>query len=141
MPEQAFAESEYFGSGDSSRMSDNEDTAAPLRHSEVLSVKNRPGHAIPALGERPDDRFKVCAASTREEPRDILSNNPGGTELSNDPMHLPPERATVSSQSRAVSCNRVVLAGESSSENIDCWRFVSSASFTSASSVQNRIGV
>src|SRR5690606_38972494 len=123
MPKHAFAESENFGSGDSSRVSDNEETAAPLRHSEVLSVKNRPGHAIPALGERPDDRLKVCAASTREEPRDILSNNPGGAAFSNDPMHLPPERATVSSQPRAVSCNRVILAGESSSENIDCWRF------------------
>src|SRR5690606_3251137 len=52
-----------------------------------------------------------------------LANNPGGAELSNDPMHLPPERATVSSQSRAVSCNRVILAGESSTENIDGWRF------------------
>src|SRR5690606_33588287 len=77
----------------------------------------------PEFGKRPDNRFKVCAASTREEPRDILANNPGGAELSNDPMHLPPERATVSSQARAVSCKRVVLAGESSGENIDCWRF------------------
>jgi hypothetical protein len=78
MPIHAFAESKYFGSGFSSRMSDNEDTAAPLRHSEVLSVENCPDHAIPAFGERPDNRLEVFAASTREEARDILSDNPGG---------------------------------------------------------------
>lgn len=121
MPKQALGESENFGSGDSSRMSDNEHTAASLRHSEVLSVKYRPGHAIPEFGERPDDRLEVCAASTREEPGHILSNNPGGAEASNEPVILPPERATVASQSLAVSCNAVVLAGESSTENIDCW--------------------
>jgi hypothetical protein len=121
MPIQAFAESENFGSGFSSRMSDNEHTAAPLRHSEVLSVKNRPGHAIPEFGERPDDRLNVCAVSTREKPWDILSDNPCGVEASDEPVILPPERATVASQSAAVSCNAVVLAGESSGENIDCW--------------------
>jgi hypothetical protein len=105
IPIQAFAESENSGPGDSSRMSDNEHTAAALRHSEVLSVKNRPGHAIPEFGERPDDCFKVAAVSTREEPRDILSDNPGGLDESNEPVILPPERATVSSQSCACSCN------------------------------------
>src|SRR5690606_1818840 len=35
----------------------------------------------------------------------------------------PPERATVTSQSCAASCHAVVLAGESSGENIDCWWF------------------
>jgi hypothetical protein len=122
MPIQAFAESENFGSGFSSRMSDNEHTAAPLRHSEVLSVQNCPGHAIPAFGERPDDRLKVSPVPTREEPRDILSDNPGGAKLSDEPVILPPERAPVASQSAAASCNAVILAGESSSENIDSWR-------------------
>jgi len=121
MPKHALAESEYFGSGDSSRMSDNEHTAAPLRHSEPLSVKNCPGHAIPEFGERPYDRFKVSAASTREEPRYILSDNPGGAEFSNEPVILPPERATVISQTSAASCNAVRLAGESSAKNVNCW--------------------
>jgi hypothetical protein len=121
MPKQAFAESENFGSGLSSRMSDNEHTTAPLRHSEVLSVKNRPGHAIPAFGERPDDRLKVCPVSGREEPGDVLSHNPGGADVSDEPEIFPPERATVASQSAACSCNAVVLAGETSSENIDGW--------------------
>jgi hypothetical protein len=121
MPKQAFAESENFGSGDSSRMSDNEHTAASLRHSEVLSVKYRPGHAIPAFGKRPDDRLKVCPVSAREEPGDILSDNPCGLEVSDEPVILPPECATVASQSAACSCNTVVLAGESSGENIDSW--------------------
>src|SRR5690606_10510708 len=126
MPIQAFAESEYFGSGDSSRMSDNEHTTAPLRHSEVLAVKYSPDHAIPALGKRPDDRFKVCAASTREEPRDVFCDNPGGAEFANEPFHFPPERATVISQASALSCNAVRLAGESSHENVNCWGILDS---------------
>src|SRR5690606_38921481 len=75
----------------------------------------------PEFGKRPDDRFKVCAASTREEPRDIFPDNPFGAEFSNEPVILPPERATVISQASAVSCNRVGLAGESSAKNINCW--------------------
>jgi hypothetical protein len=80
-------------------MSDNEQAAASLRHSEVLSVKYCPDHAIPEFGKRPDDRFKVCAASTREESGDILSDNPFGASLSNEAMVFPPERAAVSNQS------------------------------------------
>src|SRR5690606_26262209 len=75
----------------------------------------------PEFGKRPDDRFKVCAASTREEPRDIFPDNPFGAEFSNEPVILPPERATVVSQASAVSCNAVRLAGESSAKNVNCW--------------------
>jgi hypothetical protein len=103
-------------------MSDNEHTAAPLRHSEVLSVQYCPGHAIPAFGERPDDRLKISPVPTREEPRDILSDNPGGAKASDEPMILPPERTPVASQPAATSCNTVILTGESSGENIDSWR-------------------
>jgi hypothetical protein len=102
-------------------MSDNEHTAASLRHSEVLSVKYRPDHAIPEFGERFDDCLKVSAPSTREESRDIFPNNPVGTALSNEPSIFPPECATVTSQASAVSCDRVILTGESSNENIDSW--------------------
>ncbi len=102
-------------------MSDNEHTAASLRHSEVLSVQYCPDHAIPEFGERPDDCLKVFAASTREEPGDILCDNPDGAEASDEPVILPPEGATVASQTAAASCNAVILAGESSAENIDGW--------------------
>src|SRR5690606_39688805 len=93
-------------------------------------------HAIPVVHQAANDRSERVLMSASGESMNVFSNNPGGAELSNDPMHLPPERATVTSQSCTASCHAVVLAGESSSENIDGWRFVSSASFTSTSSVQ-----
>src|SRR5690554_3893570 len=103
-------------------MSDNEHTAASLGHSEPSSVKYPPDHAIPEVHEAPDDRSEGVLMSAGGESMNVLSNNPGRATLSNDPMHLPPERATVTSQSCTASCHAVVLAGESSGENIDCWR-------------------
>jgi hypothetical protein len=121
MPAQAFADSKYFGAGDSSRMSDNEQASPSLRHSEVLRVKSSPGDAIPELNKRADDGKEVSASVARKEPRYILSDNPCGAALSNDPVHFPPERATVSNQAAALSCNAVVLARESSANNVNCF--------------------
>src|SRR5690606_2494253 len=104
-------------------MSDNEHSAASLGHSEPLSVKYPPDHAIPEVHQASDDRSEGVLMSASGESMNVFSNNPGGAALSNDPMHLPPERATVTSQSCTASCHAVVLAGESSGENIDCWWF------------------
>jgi len=106
-------------------MSDNEHTAASLRHSEPLAVQYSPADAIPELNKGINDGPEVSSTVGGEEARYILSDNPGGAALSNDPVHLPPERATVSSQAAAESCNAVILAGESARENIDCWPLVS----------------
>jgi hypothetical protein len=119
-------------------MSDNEHTAASLRHSEVLSVKNSPGDAIPELNQGTDDGSEVAAGT--EEARNILSDNPGGAELSNEPIELPPHRATVSSQSCAVSCNAVVLTGETSDENIDGVWFIDRRSYLGDVSVSWHVG-
>tara|TARA_R110000823_G_scaffold8319_1_gene29512 strand:- start:55 stop:372 length:318 start_codon:yes stop_codon:yes gene_type:complete len=105
MPAQAFGESEYFGSGDSSRMSDNEQASPSLRHSEVLRVKSSPGDAIPELNKRLDDGKEIGSSVTGQEPRYIFSDNPCGAALSNGPVHFPPERATVANQAAALSCN------------------------------------
>jgi hypothetical protein len=105
MPAQAFAESKYFGSGDSSKMSDNEQASPPLRHSEVLAVQSSPADAIPELNKAGNDGKEVTASVAGQEPRYIFSDNPLGAALSNDPVHLPPERATVANQAAALSCN------------------------------------
>jgi len=63
MPEQAFGESKYFGSGDASRMSDNEQAAPSLRHSEVLAVQYSPGDAIPELNKGADDGAEIPSSS------------------------------------------------------------------------------
>ncbi|MEK9644570.1 MAG: hypothetical protein VW547_03405 [Alphaproteobacteria bacterium] len=86
-------------------MSDNEQTSASLRHSEVLAVQYSPSDAIPELNKGADDGAEIPSSVGGEEARYILSDNPLGATLSNDPVHLPPERATVSSQTAALSCN------------------------------------
>jgi hypothetical protein len=119
MPEQAFAESKYFGSGDASRMSDNEQAAPSLRNSEVLAVQYSPADAIPELNKGADDGAEIPSSSAGEQARYIFSDNPGGAQVSNEPVELPPERATVANQSLALSCNAVVLARESSAEQVN----------------------
>jgi hypothetical protein len=119
MPEQAFGESKYFGSGDASRMSDNEETTAALRNSEPLAVQNSPGDAIPELNKGADNGAEIPSSAGGEQTRYILPDNPGGAELSDEPVELPPERATVASQAAALACNAVILARESPTENIN----------------------
>lgn len=117
MPIQAFGESKYFGSGFASRMADNEQAPPPLRHSEVLRVKNSPGDAIPELHKGADDGDEILSAVGTEKARYIFSDNPGGAALSNDPVHFPPERTTVASQAAAFSCNAIILAREPTADN------------------------
>jgi hypothetical protein len=47
IPAAAFALKKYFGGASVSKMSDNEDAAAALGDSEMLSVQHPPGDAIP----------------------------------------------------------------------------------------------
>jgi len=116
---QALAESKYFGEGDSSRMSDNEQASPSLRHSEVLRVKSSPGDAIPEFNKAGNDRKEVTSSVAGHEPRYIFPDNPCGAALSNDPVHSPPESATVANQAAALSCNAVILAGEATTDEID----------------------
>jgi hypothetical protein len=54
MPAQAFALKKYrHGTAPVSKMSDNEDAAAALGHSEELSVQDSPGATIPEFCQRP----------------------------------------------------------------------------------------
>ena len=60
MPAQAFALKKYRrGTAPVSKMSDNEDAASALGHSEELSVQDSPGATIPEFCQRPQDGSKI----------------------------------------------------------------------------------
>jgi hypothetical protein len=64
MPAAAFGLKKYLGATSVSKTSDNEHTAPVLGHSEVLSVKNAPGHAIPPLDQPSKDGGKISPSLT-----------------------------------------------------------------------------
>ncbi len=57
-------------------MSDKEDATASLGHSEVLSVQNSVGEAIPELSHRPEDGTKVPSAVRRQDTGDVFPDDP-----------------------------------------------------------------
>jgi len=59
IPRAAFGLKKYLRGTSVSKMSDNEHTAAALGHSEILSVKNPPAHAIPEFDQPSKDGGKV----------------------------------------------------------------------------------
>jgi len=61
IPAQAFALIKYFCGTSVSKTCDNKHTAAALGHSEILSVKHPPDHAIPAFCQKSDDGFEIPA--------------------------------------------------------------------------------
>jgi hypothetical protein len=64
IPAQAFGLKKYRrGTTPVSKISDNEDAAAALGHSEVLSVQHSPGAAIPELNQRPEDGSKIPSSA------------------------------------------------------------------------------
>jgi len=72
-------------------MSDNDDSAASLGDSEVLSVQHAPGEAIPEFCQRPDDGTHVPSAMRRQEARDVFEDDPGGREVSQESGDVPVE--------------------------------------------------
>jgi hypothetical protein len=104
------------GTGRVSKTSDNEHTTASLGHSEELSVKHPVGPPIPEVGQGSEDRCHVCAwvaagagscgeegvvevggespsgaigfVTRRKQARDVLDENPTGSELSNETHEL-----------------------------------------------------
>src|SRR5690606_9972158 len=64
IPAAAFVLKKYLGATSVSKTSDNEHTAAALGHSEILSVQNPPGDAIPAFDHPANDDGKVSPAVT-----------------------------------------------------------------------------
>jgi hypothetical protein len=79
MPRQAVALKKYrAGTPVVSKMSDNEDAAAALWNSEVLSVQNSVGEPIPEFAHRSEDGSKCPSSVDRQDARDILPDQPTG---------------------------------------------------------------
>ena len=63
IPAQAFGLKKYrCGRSPVSKISDNEHTAAPLWHSEMLSVKNPVGEPIPEFCQPSEEGSKILSA-------------------------------------------------------------------------------
>jgi hypothetical protein len=69
-------------------MADNEHTTPSLGHSEKLAVQNPVGPPIPEFCQRPDDGSHVPSVVRAEKSRDVLDENPTGSERTNDTHEL-----------------------------------------------------
>lgn len=100
-------------------MSDNEDSTAPLGHSEELSVQHSPGATIPDVRQRPEDGAKVPSAVRRQDAGDVFPDNPARPQSASKAAKLDGQIATRVLQSSSPSGDAETLAGRSARENID----------------------
>ena len=117
-------------------MSDKEHALASLGHSEVLSVQHAPGVPHPEARHCPDDGSHVPSSARRQEPRDVLSEKPGGTALSSETGELVEESGARSSQAFTLSSHAEILAGPASNESIN-WSDVSTSHLAHISELWN----
>jgi hypothetical protein len=130
MPEHALGLKKYLGgTGSVSKTADNEDTTASLGHSEVLSVQHSVGEPVPEFRQRPEHGAHVPSAFRRQEAGDVLDDGPRRLELVDDACELVEEARPRAVEAGSPTCDAEVLAGESSTEEIDC-RKVSSSDFS-----------
>src|SRR3546814_13414364 len=66
------------GTSPASSICDNEQTAASLGHSKVLSVKHSVGEPIPEFDQPPEEGSKIPSAVRRQDAGDVLPNQPLG---------------------------------------------------------------
>lgn len=100
-------------------MADKEDTTATLGDSEVLSVQYPPADAIPEFDQRLEDDGKVPPTGAVEQTRDVLKQQPAGTEASSEAYDLEEQPAPRASEASTLTSMGQVLAGESATEQID----------------------
>ena len=100
-------------------MSDNEDTAAALGYSEVLSVKHSVGPPVPEFAQRPEEGTKVPSSARRQDTGDVFPDDPARPVLVN---HAEIDEGQVTarvSQSLSKTRDREGLAGRPADEQID----------------------
>ena len=120
IPLQAVALKKYrCGTSPVSKMSDNEDAAAALWNSEVLSVKNSVCDPIPELPQHPEEGSERPSSVDRQDAGDVLPNQPAGPQSASKASVLDRELATRSVHSRSESGDAEVLARGSAHEKID----------------------
>jgi hypothetical protein len=82
MPAQAFGlKKNRGGNVPTSKTCDNEDATTALGYSEVLSVQDPVGPPIPELFQLPQEGTEVPSSVRRQDARDILPDDPAGTEF------------------------------------------------------------
>ncbi len=120
IPAQAFALKKYRrGTTPVSKMSDNEDTTAPLGHSEELSVQHSPGATIPELRQRPEDGAEVAPAVRRQNAGNVFPNDPAGPKAASKPTKLDGQVATRIIQAASSSRDGERLTGSASDKHVD----------------------
>ena len=120
IPAQAFALKKYrSGSLPRSSKSNNEDAAAALGHSEVLSVQNSVSGPIPELSQGPEDGSKRPSGVDRQHTRDVLPDNPPRSQALNSAEKFQREVATRVIHSKPVAGDAKGLAGSSSDEKLN----------------------
>ena len=130
-----------------SRTADNEHSTAALGHSEISRVKHAPcGAALwsgadarvspaflrdfrPEAGEFPEDDGEIFAGASfwgGQKARNVFGAKPIGSEFISDTHEFMEESAPRSSQATTLSRHTEILAGESTSKNVN-WREVALA--------------
>lgn len=121
IPFAAFGLKKYLsGTAPFSMSSHNEDAGARLGDSEVFAVKHTPSHAIPKVGQSPNDDCEISSVVGREEARNVFDDKNSGQVSSNQFSKLIKESRLFpfKPSSRPHSRQRYVLAGESSSPHV-----------------------
>ena len=117
--------SQELHAGVASKTGDQEEAAAALGDSEILSIKHPSASQITAFGKGPDHVFKVSAIVDSEQPRDVFNDHPLRPELPDDAHPFPEEAAALSGEAGAspvaagVAHDADVLAGEAEGDAID----------------------
>ncbi|SPK73703.1 protein of unknown function [Cupriavidus taiwanensis] len=95
IPAQAFALKKYrCGTLPASKTADNEDAAALLWNSEVLSVKNSVGEPIPEFCQAPEEGAKIPPFVTRQDTGHVFPNEPAGAISTSNRNEDPRQVAT-----------------------------------------------
>lgn len=101
-------------------MSDKKHTAASLGHSEELSIKHSPCERIPAVLQQPEEGAKGSPAVLRQNPWDVLPNEPARAKVSHSSNVLEHEPTSLIQEASSLSRDGEGLAGASSDHNVNC---------------------
>ncbi len=101
-------------------MSNNEDAAAALGHSEELSVQNSVSDPVPEVSQRPQHGSKRPSPVDRQDAGDVFPNNPARSKPRSQPEILQREVAARVIHSNPPSSNGEGLTRGSSHENVNC---------------------
>jgi hypothetical protein len=119
IPLAAFEERKKRLGTSGSKMSDNEDSTAPLGNSEVSRVQHSPANAIPELGQRREKDGEISSTERGKKSGYVLNEEPAGAKSVNDSYELEEEGGSLTGESCSPAGDREVLAGEASAEEVN----------------------